>query len=41
MDRVKIGWEGVEWIHLAQDRDQWREHGNAPLNSIKYEKFRE
>jgi hypothetical protein len=17
-------WEGVEWIHLAQDRDQWR-----------------
>jgi hypothetical protein len=19
----KIDWEGVEWIHLAQDRDQW------------------
>jgi hypothetical protein len=18
---VKIGWEGVDWIHLAQDRD--------------------
>jgi hypothetical protein len=18
-----IGWEGVEWIHLGQDRDQW------------------
>jgi phosphoribosyl-ATP pyrophosphohydrolase len=20
----KIGCEGVEWIHLAQDRDQWQ-----------------
>jgi len=19
-----IGWEGVDWIHLAQDRDRWR-----------------
>jgi hypothetical protein len=19
----KIGWEGVDWMHLAQDRDQW------------------
>jgi hypothetical protein len=19
-----IGWEGVDWIHLAQDRYQWR-----------------
>jgi hypothetical protein len=19
-----IGWESVDWIHLAQDRDQWR-----------------
>jgi hypothetical protein len=18
-----IGWEGVEWIHLAQNKDQW------------------
>jgi hypothetical protein len=24
MDIGKIGWEGVKWIHLAQDRDQWR-----------------
>jgi hypothetical protein len=28
MDEIKMnlqetGWEGVEWIHLAQDRDQW------------------
>jgi hypothetical protein len=19
----EIGWEGVDWIHLAQERDQW------------------
>jgi hypothetical protein len=19
----EIGWEGVDWTHLAQDRDQW------------------
>jgi hypothetical protein len=19
----EVGWEGVDWIHLAQDRDQW------------------
>jgi hypothetical protein len=18
------GWQGVDWMHLAQDRDQWR-----------------
>jgi hypothetical protein len=23
-DLREIGWEGVDWIHLAQDRDQWR-----------------
>jgi hypothetical protein len=21
---AEIGWEDVDWIHLAQDRDQWR-----------------
>jgi hypothetical protein len=24
MDLRKIGWEVVDWIHVAQDRDQWR-----------------
>jgi hypothetical protein len=24
MDLREIGWVGVEWIHLAQDRDRWR-----------------
>jgi hypothetical protein len=22
--KMKIGWEGVNWMHLTQDRDQWR-----------------
>jgi hypothetical protein len=21
---TEIGWEGVDWIHLVQDRDLWR-----------------
>jgi hypothetical protein len=24
MDLTGIGWDGVDWIELAQDRDQWR-----------------
>jgi hypothetical protein len=24
LDLKKIGWECVDWIHLAPDRDQWR-----------------
>jgi hypothetical protein len=24
MDLRDIGWEGVDWIHLAQNTDQWR-----------------
>jgi hypothetical protein len=24
MDLKERGWESVEWIHLAQDRDRWR-----------------
>jgi hypothetical protein len=23
MDLREIGWEIVDWMHLAQDRDQW------------------
>jgi hypothetical protein len=22
-DRREIGWEGMEWIRLSQDRDKW------------------
>jgi hypothetical protein len=24
MDLREIGWDDVDWIDLAQDRDQWR-----------------
>jgi hypothetical protein len=24
MDLREIGWDGMDWIDLAQDRDQWR-----------------
>jgi hypothetical protein len=32
MDLRKMGWEGVDWIHLAQDRDQRRAVVNAVMN---------
>jgi hypothetical protein len=32
MDLRKIGWEGVDWIHLAQDRDQLRAVVNTVMN---------
>jgi hypothetical protein len=28
----EIGWDGRDWIDLAQDRDQWRALVNAVLN---------
>jgi hypothetical protein len=24
MDLRKIGWSGMDWIHLAQDKNLWR-----------------
>jgi hypothetical protein len=43
IDLREIGWNGVDWIDLAHDRDQWRalvvegscEHGDEPSSSIK------
>jgi hypothetical protein len=37
VDNIKIylretGWDGMEWIDVAQDRDQWRVLVNAVLN---------
>jgi hypothetical protein len=32
MDRQEIGWEGVNWMHLVQYRDQWRAIMNAAMN---------
>jgi hypothetical protein len=28
----EIGWGGVDWIDLAQDRDQWRTFVNTVMN---------
>jgi hypothetical protein len=30
MDLREIGWSGMDWIHLAEDRDQWK----APVNTV-------
>jgi hypothetical protein len=34
MEDVEIGCEGVEWIHLAQDRDRWRAVVTAAMNLL-------
>jgi len=28
----EIGWESVDWMHLAQDRDQWQALVNMVMN---------
>jgi hypothetical protein len=28
----EIGWEGVEWVQLAQDKDRWQVVVNVVLN---------
>jgi hypothetical protein len=32
MELGEIGWDGMDWIDLAQDRDQWRALVNMVLN---------
>jgi hypothetical protein len=32
MDLREIGWDVVDWIDIAQDRDQWRALVNTVLN---------
>jgi hypothetical protein len=32
MDLAEIGWGGVDWIGLAQDRDKWRALLNEAMN---------
>jgi hypothetical protein len=31
MDLTEVGWKRLDWIHLAQERDQWR----ALVNRVK------
>jgi hypothetical protein len=32
--RNEIGWEGVDWMHVAQYRDQWR----AVVDTFRFHK---
>jgi hypothetical protein len=32
MDLREVGWDGRDWIDLAQDRDRWRVYVNAVMN---------
>jgi hypothetical protein len=32
IDLREIGWDGVDWIDLAQDREQWRAVVNTVVN---------
>jgi hypothetical protein len=38
MDLREIGWDGMDWIDMAQDRDHWRGHVNlrVPLNCWEF-----
>jgi hypothetical protein len=35
MDVMEMGWEGVDWMHLVQDKDR----GNEPSDSIRVKEF--
>jgi hypothetical protein len=32
MDLREVGWDGRDWIDLAQDGDRWRVHVNTVMN---------
>jgi hypothetical protein len=32
MNLREIWWEGVDWMHLVQDRDQWQDLVNMIIN---------
>jgi hypothetical protein len=32
MDHREVGWDGMDWIDLAQNSDQWRALVNKAMN---------
>jgi hypothetical protein len=32
IDHREIGWDGMDWIDLAEDRDKWRALMNTIVN---------
>jgi hypothetical protein len=32
MDAIEIGWDGMDWIDLAENRDQWTVLVDAVIN---------
>jgi hypothetical protein len=34
IDLRGIGWDGMQWIDLPQDRDQWRSLVNTVMNLL-------
>jgi hypothetical protein len=36
IDRREIGWGVMDWIDLAQDRDQWRALVNTVMNLLEW-----
>jgi hypothetical protein len=32
MDLIEMGWDGVDWSVLAQDRDEWKALVNTVMN---------
>jgi hypothetical protein len=35
MDLREVGWKGVDWIHIYQDRDQWQALVTMVMISLK------